>query len=123
MKDAAARDERFPIWEALSDFFLDTELDGKDYERIANILADSEYSVKELEEILRYEVYPGCIPNLYCVAGEWAGFDPDWLQERILPHKDKRPWFRKYPLASWMYQHHWKEVSPLVKSKREGKSA
>ena len=37
-------DERLPVWEALSEFFLDTELDETDHERIARVrqaLADN----------------------------------------------------------------------------------
>ncbi len=30
------------------------------------------------------KVYPACSFNLSQVAGEWAGFDPDWLERRIL---------------------------------------
>jgi hypothetical protein len=41
-----------PVWEALSEFFLDSQLVEKDYERIAAILADSPYSIQEIEAVL-----------------------------------------------------------------------
>ena len=31
-----------------------------------------------------HEVYPVCKYNLWSVAGEWAGFDRDWLKAKIL---------------------------------------
>jgi hypothetical protein len=40
--------------------------------------------MKELTEILTSEVYPVCRWNLLSIAGEWAGFDLDWLEARIL---------------------------------------
>jgi hypothetical protein len=30
------------------------------------------------------EVHPACVANLHSPAGEWAGFDADWLEQRIL---------------------------------------
>jgi hypothetical protein len=74
---------RRPVWEALSTMFLDTDV-TLDREHRAGILAASDYSVEELERILIDEVYPVCRGNLLVVAGEWAGFDPDWLTERIM---------------------------------------
>lgn len=56
--DSATPDERLPVWEALSELFLDVELDAHDHERIAGHLATSSYSIQELEEILYFEVYP-----------------------------------------------------------------
>jgi hypothetical protein len=87
-------ENRRPVWDALSDLFLDTELQASDHERIARVLAASPYSLDEIERILFYEVYPVCIPNLWCIAGEWAGFDPTWLEEQIMK-RDRNPW--KWP--------------------------
>jgi hypothetical protein len=83
--------ERIPVWSALSELFLDTELTGDDHERIAKILAASPYSEKKLEEILRFEVTPVLKGNLRSVAGEWAGFGETWMREQMTPLIDKRP--------------------------------
>jgi hypothetical protein len=37
-----------------------------------------------LRAILTAEVHPACAANLLSPAGEWAGFDTDWLEQRIL---------------------------------------
>jgi hypothetical protein len=116
------KDERFPVWDALSEFFLDTELDKRDYERISKILADSKYSINELQEILYYEVYPVCKWNMFSVAGEWAGFHPDWIMENIAPRKDRRPKLRMGPIHKWMFRYHWSQVSYLVDKQRLNKN-
>lgn len=78
-EDAASRR---PVWLALSDMFLDTDTSLSRDWRVKE-LARSPYSLAELEEILVCEVYPACRSNLFCVAGEWAGFDLDWLEDKI----------------------------------------
>jgi hypothetical protein len=115
------RDERFPVWDALSEFFLDTELDNRDYERISKILAKSKYSIKEMQAILYYEVYPACKWNLFSVAGEWAGFHADWIMKNIAPRKDKRPKLPVGPIHKWMFRDHWSRVSFLVEKHRLNK--
>ena len=95
---------RRPVWLALSDLFLDTDVNlfraGN-----ARTLAASPYSVDELDWILREEVYPACSFNLREVAGEWAGFDADWLERRILRGgPPPRPWWRwlgRYLTLGW----------------------
>jgi len=63
---------RQPVWEALSDMFLDTDTSLSRQWR-ADQLARSPYSIEQLEFILINEVYPICKYNLLSVAGEWAG--------------------------------------------------
>lgn len=110
--------ERLPVWETLSEFFLDTELDDTDYGRIAGVLASSPYSIRKTEEILRYEVYPVLIWNLRSVAGVWAGFDREWLAEAIKPRLNRRPMIR-LPLLQWsMVGDHWERVSERMRHER-----
>jgi len=112
---AAATDERLPVWEALSEFFLDTELNADNYERIAAQLARSRYSEAELQDILWYEVYPACKWNMFSMAGEWAGFGEEWIMQNIAPRKDKRPrFFHWKPFHSGFFQDHWDAVRKRV---------
>ena len=83
---------RLPVWVALSDLYLDTELSAHDFERLAETLAASPYTTGELEQILLAEVHPACFANLLSVAGVWSGFDPCWLRQRILGRQ--RAWLR-----------------------------
>jgi hypothetical protein len=101
-------EERMSVWTAMSELFLDTELQEEDHLRIARVLAASTYSEEKLEEILRFEVTPALKGNLLCVAGEWAGFDEEWLRETIAPRLERRPLFRFG--VHWIVRDHWKEI-------------
>jgi hypothetical protein len=120
MPTAEQINERMPIWAALSEFFLDTELPGDDHERIAKILASSRYSERELGDILAYEVYPACKWNLLCVAGEWTGFHPDWIREKIAPRYDRRPFLRLGLHRRGMDKRHWTKVRARIAEIRNG---
>jgi hypothetical protein len=77
--DEAEVGRRQPVWSALSELWLDTELEEEDLRRIAGVMSQSGYRVDELREIYLYEVAPVVSPNLFSLAGEWAGFDEEWL--------------------------------------------
>ncbi|UUC44753.1 DUF7079 family protein [Flavobacterium cerinum] len=105
--------ERKPIWIALSEFYLDTELEQKDFKRIALKMIESPFSLEEIKNINKYEVFPVLQANLSNIAGEWAGFDEKWLEESIVKSIEKRNYFRKlsiefsYFINSWMCKKHW----------------
>jgi len=82
-------ENRRPVWQALSDLFLDTDT-SLSREWRALELSHSHYSVEELEEILVTEVYPACRGNLLSIAGEWASFDMEWLESRIQRRANSR---------------------------------
>lgn len=75
--------DRRPVWEALSELFLDTDPALSRSWRVAQ-LARSPYSLAQLEHILVDEVHPVCKYNLLSVAGVWSGFDAAWLEATIL---------------------------------------
>ena len=113
MNEAEAQiEKRMPVWEALSELFLDNELQPADHERIAQALAATDFSAEEIEVILIAEVCPVCRWNLVSVAGEWAGFDRDWLREKICPRLGKRPKFWRLFVYRhrWMYGRHWNKI-------------
>ena len=83
MIDETEIDRRKPVWLALSELWLDTELDENDLDRIAGVMKRSGYTLEELRDIYLFEVAPVVFPNLLTVAGEWAGFDEDWLFSKI----------------------------------------
>ena len=82
---------RRPVWAALSDLFLDTEVTLSRAWRIER-LTESSYTVEERDWILRHEVCPICRYNLLSVAGVWTGFQLSWLEEQILI-RTKSPFF------------------------------
>lgn len=74
---------RRPIWQALSELFLDSDT-SCDHNVRVHVLASSPYSIEQLEQILIEEVYPVCRSNLLSPAGVWSGFDGDWLERNVL---------------------------------------
>ena len=63
--------------------FLDTDTSLTRSWRVDN-LSSSPYTIEEIEGILIDEIYPVCRSNLFSIAGEWAGFDTDWLEKRVI---------------------------------------
>lgn len=110
-------ENRKPIWNVLSEFYLDTELQQSDYDRIAQTLKASDLDINELKAIDLFEVFPVLKGNLLGVAGVWNGFDEKWLNENctdcyqkknkaVLRFKNK-----VYPkFLGWMTKDHWKEI-------------
>ena len=83
-------ERRRPVWDALSSFFLDTELDDDQHREIAQTIVASGYSPSEIQMILWDEVYPVVESNLRSFAGDWNGFDLDWMQQQILSGPRRR---------------------------------
>lgn len=112
------------MWAALSDLFLDTEWEESDLWHIAQQLVESGYEDDELNSILYGEVFPVCIWNMRTVAGEWAGIDTDWLQERILGNEGKfwMKW-RLFQLDRWLIRSDWQKVVSFVHDLRSTESA
>lgn len=81
---------REAVWLALSELWLDTELDAGDLQRLARCLHESGYPQVELEAIYALEVAPAVWLNAWSVAGVWQGFDPDWLFERCRHNQARR---------------------------------
>lgn len=118
---------RRPLWLALSELWLDTELDEKDLERIAAVLAQSGLSIAELRDVYLVEVAPAVYRNLLDPAGVWEGFDETGLTERITSNLRDRPrrtrflaWF---PLTRRMMtyatERHWLCIAASVQRSRE----
>lgn len=120
MKPAAEDlERRRPVWEALSSIFLDTEITDAWRAQIANTLRSSGYSDAELEQILWGELCPVLYVNVLSVAGEWAGFDMDYLQRRILtkPAGRLRQWLA-YINGGNIVQHDWKRIKDAMAVRR-----
>jgi hypothetical protein len=103
-------EERKPVWIALSNLYLDTELQENDYKYMAEVFYKSPYSLDEIGLINKYEVRPVLMPNLLSVAGEWAGFDKDWLTQSITSkikdyNKIKR---KRLGIMKFIYNLFWK---------------
>ncbi len=77
--------KRLPVWSALSEFWLDNELQKTDYDAISEILKASFYTEEEIWQICIYEVAPAVSDNLRVLpGGVWTGFDLEWLRDAII---------------------------------------
>ena len=115
---------RKPIWLALSELWLDTELMESDLDHIASVMSQSRYSLDELRDIYLYEVAPVVYRNLLSVAGEWAGFDKEWLygeMRRELRRTNSARRFRHRllrPLMTYATERHWQVLAEKVVDRR-----
>ena len=76
-------EDRLRLWSALSDLFLDTEIDDHTFGYIARVIREDGYTSEEAEHVLWQEVYPVLEANLRSVAGVWAGWPDEWLIRNI----------------------------------------
>jgi hypothetical protein len=112
--------DRKPIWMALSTFYLDTELQETNFQGIAETIIKSPYSFEEVKAIDKYKIFPILQSNILQVAGEWAGFDEDWLIEKITTELQKKSKFRTisieiyYYLFRWMHKDYWRRLKQCL---------
>lgn len=112
------RDARIPVWIALSELYLDTDV-SVFHDAIAETLAASPYSPAELRDILMDDVHPALHANLMSVAGEWAGFDEAWLIERIEAVGRQPRWRRR--MSRWFARDidaQWRALEPMILAAR-----
>lgn len=88
---AASRED---VWLALSDLWLDTELDDFWLDGIAQVLRRSGLSRAQLEAIFLYEVAPVVWLNHWNFTGAWCGFDRQWLCSRCQRQLGRGRWHR-----------------------------
>ena len=84
---------RIPVWTALSEFYIDTELNQDDITRIKKVFIDSGQTLDDIKKIDIYEVFPLLQTNLLSPAGTWAGFDDDWLMKECIKRYRRRRFF------------------------------
>ena len=90
MLGAEEIERRAPVWRALSDLFLDTELDEADIAIIAETIRAAGFSADQAEEILRRDVAPVFWMNLIQVAGEWTPWSESQVRDLVCEHLRSR---------------------------------
>lgn len=98
-------ERRRPVWEAMSDLFLDTEVRWS-VPFVALRCAESGYDDETLEQIFWGEVFDEGIDNLTQVAGDWGMLT---LNENVLIarfNKPSIPWLKRRALG-WMVNDSW----------------
>ena len=110
---------RMPLWCALSELFLDTQPQLRDYQAIAMAARESGFSVEQVKGIFEGEVFPAFAFNLLDIAGEWAGFHPDFVRERMLltlgrPQASR---FLTGGLKKHMLAHEWPRILAVLEGR------
>jgi len=70
------------VWFNMAGHFLDTET-RHDLPYTALSCVEAGLSAAQARQVWQFEVSPAVGSNLFSVAGEWAGWDRDWLVDRI----------------------------------------
>ena len=115
-------EERKPIWEALSKLYIDSELQELDFLHIAIKITKSPYSLCEVKKINKYEVFPVLQKNQSNVAGEWKGFNEEWLVRSILNSLETKNVIKKiriegcFLIFKWMQKDYWGKLEQLYKA-------
>jgi hypothetical protein len=104
--------QRRPVWDAMSDLFLDTEVRFS-VPSVVRTCATSHYSLEQLDRIFWVEVFPLAIGNLLQVAGEWGLLKLDEAALVRRAEKARAPTVTKL-LSGWMVAHEWAGVQALV---------
>lgn len=118
MADILSKAERSSIRHALSDAFVDNEVD---YTDIAKRVKDFDYNT--VEQIFFHEVAPVCHSNLETpVPPIWTGFDKEWLDQEIekLQKASAQGYFKRLKqdiliaTLKWKYTTTWKAIKDAV---------
>lgn len=113
-------ERRRPVWDAMSDLFLDTETRWS-VPHVARRCAESGYDDETLEHIFWGEVFPEAIPNLLDIAGEWGMLQ---LPEAALIKRANHPsipWLTRRA-HGWMVEQSWlatRAVTPWLRGLHE----
>lgn len=83
-------EKRKQIWVALSELYLDTELQESDFKYVATTFFESSFTFEQIKDIDQYEVFPVLFSNLLVPAGEWAGFNELILFKNIMKWLETR---------------------------------
>jgi hypothetical protein len=102
--EPSERARREPVWLALSEFYLDTELQSADFRRIRAVFDQSGYSEREIRRIDYEEVGPILVYNLLSPAGEWVEFEEVTLLTCVAKRAVKRVKLRSKPPVKWLWQ-------------------
>lgn len=89
-----AEAQRAPVWMALSEFWLDTEQSSHFMDTLAEVVAATSFTADEVRRIHTHEVAPAVWWNLIDIAGEWAGFEAEWLFTRCARISRRSGWPR-----------------------------
>lgn len=107
---AAEIARRMPLWCALAELFLDTDLPEIWIPGIARAIVDGGWTMAEADHALRWEVRPAFYFNALDVAGEWAGWHEDDVRRLVLAAREPG-WLKRSVLGQNRFMPgYWAEI-------------
>ena len=82
MDDIEITEQLVAVWKSMADHFLDTE-NREGIPHTALLCVRAGLTVEEAHAVWLREVSPVVGANLLSVAGEWAGWDEEWLVTKV----------------------------------------
>ncbi|MEO3432620.1 hypothetical protein [Inquilinus sp. CAU 1745] len=108
-------ERRLPVWVALSELFIDTELQPAAYDAIARTIRQAGIGRAEALTILKEEVAPVFYSNTLSIAGNWTGWPEAEVRGSIMEHLSRGPVRRQVAVVAakiWRsYAERWEEVA------------
>ncbi|CAN5288552.1 hypothetical protein BH10PSE15_BH10PSE15_03830 [soil metagenome] len=99
-----------PLWCALAELFLDTDLPGIWIPGIARAIVDGGWTLAEADHALRWEVRPAFYFNALDLAGEWAGWRDEDVRRLVLAARAP-PWLKRMVLGRNRFMpEYWPEI-------------
>jgi hypothetical protein len=106
---------RTPVWDSLQMLFMDTEPTDH-HDHMVAVCASSPYTLDELEAIVLHELLPALRFNLMSTAGEWRGFETQWLVNRVL---ETHRFGKRHPYVLSAYaKEQWEALRPRIAARR-----
>jgi hypothetical protein len=93
MSDTGEDPQLIRVWVAMADHFLDTET-RQDIPVTAWRCVQAGLSLEDARQVWQFEVSPAVAFNAWDIAGEWAGWDHQWLVRRIRKFRER---YRRRP--------------------------
>lgn len=118
---------RKPVWEALAELWLDTDLTEEDLNWMVRVLRSSGYSIDEIRDIYLFEVAPVIHNLLFSQNVVWSTYQSHVLFEKIIhycqrPHRIShffiRLWIGRLRLT-WATDFQWWRLVRELKQNRE----
>jgi hypothetical protein len=108
-------ERRRPVWIALSDLWLDNEIDEDWAKQIAEVVVSSGFTEATINDVFFNELAPFLGLNHLVVAGEWAGFDEEWVCAEASKRVGKRGVLQKLVAKTGITTYAAREAFELVK--------
>ena len=86
---AKAREQ---LWIAMSDLWLDQDLEEYQLQSIANVMRGSDLDEQELDDVFALELAPFLGANHLATIGVWDSFDQQWVCEQAQIRYTKYRW-------------------------------